>query len=92
MVRLLPDDDASAYITEPHDILPGERQLAHNPDGDCVYLTPAGCSIHERRPRMCRTMDCRNICRAISERTAAELGMHHVWRRGRELLTNGARP
>lgn len=90
LVRLLPGDDVASYHTEPHEIMPGERQLAHKPDGDCVYLTPVGCSIHHRRPRMCRTMDCRNIFRAVSEHTASRLGMHHVWRKGMDLTKAGS--
>jgi Fe-S-cluster containining protein len=28
-------------------------------DGACVYLSPAGCTIYQRRPLLCRTFDCR---------------------------------
>jgi len=33
--------------------------LDQQPDGSCIYLTAAGCSIHERSPVICRTFDCR---------------------------------
>lgn len=33
--------------------------LARKPDGSCVYLTDAGCSIHTSRPVVCRKYDCR---------------------------------
>jgi hypothetical protein len=32
--------------------------LKQNPDGSCVYLTDAGCSIYENRPACCRVFDC----------------------------------
>ena len=35
------------------------RALAHQPNGDCVYLGPTGCTIHARVPAMCRNFDCR---------------------------------
>jgi hypothetical protein len=33
--------------------------LAATPEGACVYLGPAGCTIYDRRPLLCRTFDCR---------------------------------
>jgi Fe-S-cluster containining protein len=33
--------------------------LQRKPNGDCVYLGPKGCTIHERAPVMCRSFDCR---------------------------------
>ncbi|HWE49643.1 MAG TPA: YkgJ family cysteine cluster protein [Bryobacteraceae bacterium] len=33
--------------------------LATTPEGACVYLGPAGCTIYERRPVLCRSFDCR---------------------------------
>lgn len=33
--------------------------LKHKPNGECIYLTPVGCSIHDRVPKVCRTFDCR---------------------------------
>jgi hypothetical protein len=33
--------------------------LATEPNGQCVYLGPAGCTIYERRPLLCRSFDCR---------------------------------
>jgi hypothetical protein len=89
-VRLLPEDDASAYLVEPHDSIPGALMLAHQPNGDCVYLdrVRGGCSIYERRPLMCRRMDCRLIAQALSFTQARRHpGLPlSVWRRGRELL------
>ena len=84
-VRLLPGEDAESFMTEPHDHLPGERMLAHKANGECVYLGERGCTIHERKPRMCREMDCRNVARNISFTQARKLRLVNVWRRGREL-------
>lgn len=95
-IRLLPEDDASQYITVPHKHLAGERMIAHNSKGECVYLTDTGCSIHDRAPRMCREMDCRLIAVGITYTEARKLRAlpMAVWRKGRELLRVqfGAKP
>jgi Fe-S-cluster containining protein len=49
-VRLLPSDEPSKYQTEQHPYLPGALMIAHAPNGDCVYLGPHGCSIHDTKP------------------------------------------
>jgi hypothetical protein len=33
--------------------------LATEANGQCVYLGPAGCTIYDRRPLLCRSFDCR---------------------------------
>ncbi len=33
--------------------------LATEPNGQCVYLGPSGCTIYHRRPLLCRSFDCR---------------------------------
>jgi len=33
--------------------------LATTENKECVYLGPAGCTIYERRPFLCRSFDCR---------------------------------
>lgn len=90
-IRLLPGDDPSQYQTIPHPLQPGALALAKGADGNCVYLTAAGCSIHGRAPRMCREMDCREIARRVSFTQARKLAARHalpasVYARGRELL------
>jgi Fe-S-cluster containining protein len=35
------------------------KALAHKTNGDCLYLGAAGCTIHSRRPQVCRSFDCR---------------------------------
>lgn len=46
-----------------------ETVLAAKANGDCVYLMNGGCSIYERRPEQCRTFDCRNLFRGMSDKT-----------------------
>jgi Fe-S-cluster containining protein len=90
LVRLLPQDDETQYKTEPHP-LPGfefERVLAHKPNGDCWYLGDSGCTIHETKPTMCRSMDCRNIAERFSWTQARKAGLLPVWNRGHELRRN----
>lgn len=40
----------------------GRKVLKRQENGDCIYLTPAGCNIYYRRPRICRQFDCRTYC------------------------------
>jgi Fe-S-cluster containining protein len=54
-------DDVESYITEESILGPEYRMLAHKDNGDCVYLSDAGCSIHDRRPYKCRIFDCRQL-------------------------------
>ncbi len=54
-------DDPKRYQVVPSRKGDGEVywMLAHKPNGDCIYLTDAGCSIHGRAPYACRKFDCR---------------------------------
>lgn len=86
LVRILPHEDASQWRTQPHPLRPGARMLAHAPDGSCVYLGDAGCTIHDQpRPEQCVGMDCRNIASALSFTQARKMGVIRVWRRGKDL-------
>ena len=69
-VRLLPGDDPSHYKTVRHDTIRGALMLDHKPNGDCIYLASAGCSIHETKPLMCKEMDCRIIAQTITRKQA----------------------
>jgi hypothetical protein len=51
------DDDPSEYRLEFDE--EGGPYLENQENGDCVYVTAEGCSIHERRPLACRRYDCR---------------------------------
>lgn len=90
-VRILPDEDVSQWKTEPHEYFPGERMLAHDKNHNCIYLGEGGCTIHDHRPEMCGTLDCRQLARLFSFTKARKLskeGKLHmsVWRRGKDLL------
>lgn len=93
-VRLLPEDDAATYRTEAHPYLPGELMLAHGPGGNCIYLGPDGCSIHDCAPSLCRSADCRELARsmlferAMALHKAGRLDLR-IWDRGRRLLEAG---
>lgn len=55
-------DDASQYDTMPAvNPITGKPGLAlkHRPEGGCIYLGDAGCTIHGRAPAVCREFDCR---------------------------------
>ncbi len=96
-IRLLPQDDATQYQTEPHDWMPGHLMLAHAPNGDCVYLGAGGCTIQSTKPLMCREMDCRRIAQAVTYTQARKMAATgrlriDVWQRGRELLRSAEQP
>lgn len=58
-LRMHPEmgDDPSTYKTE---TIEGYLCLAHAENGDCIYLERfTGCTIYERRPAVCRELDCR---------------------------------
>jgi hypothetical protein len=89
-LRLLPEDDASQYQTVPHWLNPAELMLDHKSNGDCIYLTDTGCGIHDRRPRMCRELDCRILAMQLTYTKARKMHILTVWARGKELLREGA--
>lgn len=49
------EDEAHLYHTEIKD---GVRVLSAMPNGDCVYLHNARCSIYASRPHQCRQWHC----------------------------------
>lgn len=57
-------DDVASYECEltPHPVS-GALVIAlkRKPNGDCHYLGPTGCTIHERAPAQCRDFDCRKF-------------------------------
>lgn len=88
-VRILPVDDATQYEVVPHDTRPGELMLDHTLDGNCIYLDEdIGCTIHNRKPQMCRELDCRLLARRFNYTQARKMKNFPmpVWLRGRELL------
>jgi Putative zinc- or iron-chelating domain len=55
-VVLGPRDDPRAYRWHEEG---GYAVLDRKDNGECVYLSSAGCSIHSKPPEICRRMDCR---------------------------------
>ena len=62
-------DDMWPYKCSPR-VANGEiiRVLDHQPNGDCVYLGPDGCSIHGQHPHMCRVFDCADFVRLVASK------------------------
>ena len=65
--------------------------LKNKANGDCIYLGESGCTIHDRRPLVCRAYDCRDnyltTPRHKRRRMIAEgLASKAIFNRGRELL------
>lgn len=88
-------DDVEQYETVQHAIpkfaAQGERMLAHKPDGSCIYLGDAGCTIHGRAPLLCREFDCRRLVKSLGYTKARKLVKKGafsagVLRRGLELI------
>jgi Fe-S-cluster containining protein len=73
LVYIDPEDDPMAeYETtmEPS----GRAHLKHRPNGDCLYLDrKRGCTIHDRRPLMCRAYDCRDALRLMRSAGLSDL-------------------
>jgi hypothetical protein len=89
-VRLLPNE-IERFQNEPHALFSGLRMLAHQSNGNCVYLGPNGCAIHDDKPYMCRTMDCRLLAKRLTYTQARKMTKQgrvnmEVWKRGKELL------
>lgn len=81
----------AGYKTEPHPYIPGAIMLANKPNGECIYLTENGCSIHDNAPSMCRVADCRSIALKYNFETARKLHAINkidirIWDQGRKLL------
>src|SRR3990167_3882431 len=78
-LRLLPEDDPKQYQTVPHNYFQGQLMLDHKPNGDCIYLGDTDCTIHERRPQMCREMDCRVLATQLTWTQARKMHVIKVW-------------
>ena len=84
-IVILEPEEEGQYIMAPHPTKPKRYMVAHA-GKDCIYLEADGCSIHERRPKLCREFDCRWIAAKFKWGKARTLGMGDTWERGRELL------
>ena len=92
-VRILPHEDASQWETVPHFLGLRHRMLAHKGNGECIYLGPDGCTIHDKpRPQLCEEMDCRRIAMGATFTQARALNIVRIWRRGKELLEEHGEP
>jgi len=90
-IRLTGEDDPDEYLTEPHPYIPNALMLAHKPNGDCIYLNDAGCSIHDRAPSLCRSADCLSLALKYDFDSAMQLHKMKridlsVWDKGNDLL------
>jgi Fe-S-cluster containining protein len=86
-------DDPSQYDVEEITNLHGHLgyTLKRNEAGHCIYLREGGCSIHHRRPAICREFDCRGMVRNTNRserRQALKNGLvtKELMKRGVELL------
>lgn len=91
---LLPGEDAEA-LGATLAVVPGTSiwapKLPQRADGTCAYLGDAGCTIYERRPRVCAGFDCRaHYYKPAAQRRALEAVFgprdKAIARRGRELV------
>ncbi len=89
-ITMLPGDDAASYKTVPHERIKGALMLDHKANDDCIYLGDSGCTIYERRPQLCRDMDCRNIPQRYTFTQARTERMLPLWKRGKYLLMQDA--
>ena len=90
-IRLQDEDIVADYMTVPHPYLKNIFMLAHKENGDCIYLSDSGCSIHDRAPSLCRTADCRSVAIKLDFAKAKQLHLAglldlKVWDKGNDLL------
>jgi len=74
----------------------GRTALKHKENGDCIYLDrDSGCTIHDKRPAVCRSMDCR-IFAGLPKHEQNQLVLHgrvhaSIFRMGRRKLRESAK-
>lgn len=80
LIVLLPDE---GDIVESYDhvvmFIPGAGEtpyLRQKKNGECIYLGRDGCTIHQRRPHICKIFDCRMfyLSKSRAERQALRAG------------------
>lgn len=78
-------DDETQYKTEMYN---GRVILAHKPNRDCIYLDRnKGCTIWERRPSVCRGLDCRVLLKLpVDQRHLASKPMLRAAKRMKEKM------
>lgn len=85
------DDGNPRFFSVQHPLKETEFMIDHKPNGECIYLDEKGCTVHDDKPVMCRTMDCRNIAATITFTHARKyekdgLLIFSIWKKGRELI------
>jgi hypothetical protein len=81
------DDDPLTYETEPYR---SRLILKHQTNGDCCYLDrTTGCTIHDRRPAVCRELDCRMLVGKLTNRNIVDLGIERIAYAARRLRKHG---
>lgn len=58
-IRPLYPERGDAIEDYEHQHVDGVVALAWSKSGDCFYVSSKGCTIHARRPILCREFDCR---------------------------------
>ena len=84
IVLLFPEsgDDLSRNDWKLH----GEAHILNTKkNGDCIYLTPEGCSIYSQRPIMCKAFNCEKAAQSQLVRMFSGDG-HGVIQEGRRRL------
>jgi len=79
LVLLMPSEGDIPETYERQRIESGVEALAHRPNGECWYLGPNGCTIHDRKPVMCKAFDCRRFIQTV----ARELIPSEIYRAGK---------
>lgn len=98
MVLLVDGDDPANYPeaieVEWDNPFTGEdvaRVIPHAPNGACIYLGKNGCTIYDKRPKMCRVFSCVGFVNRVLELTARNQRRqdfkagnldHEVWKAG----------
>lgn len=93
-MRLEQGETTEGYLTAPHPFVAGALMLAHKQNGECIYLEPTGCTIHDHAPSLCQSADCRSIAVQYDFDTARRLHAMRlidirVWDHGRVLIEKG---
>jgi hypothetical protein len=95
LLVLVPEegDDLTLYEHDYMDV-PDVGQipvLKHKPNGECVYLGPNGCTIHDHAPVLCQVFDCRRWFQKFDAATRRKMilsdpGHKRVFEAGRQRL------
>ncbi len=86
VIWLEPGDDPARYQLRAWN---GRLALDVKPNGDCVYLGEAGCTIQQDKPQVCKRLDCRTL---YTSKTKEQRREHIVkWPAVRAVYAEGRR-